>query len=260
MPYINPVPVLFDDQSRSSVSSQKKKDSDNTSDYKKLDAVYFAFIDVLGFKQTFDDIKKTSKDNKADKFRTVFNYYFELMNSAKFMEQGQSTGCYAGQTSDSLYFYTDRVDFLLQFIKIFSHFNLYAMSEDVFFRGGIAKGNLYQKEKYQFYGNSVIYAYLLENNISHNPIIIIDSKTDKDLQQEKDYNELIKHKGNRVYLNPFVQLRNSKMLDLYDYSIIRKIDKSKIIKNIRKNKDAFEFDVKNYSKYVFLEEEYNTEK
>ena len=103
------------------------------------------------------------------------------------------------------------------------------MSEDVFFRGGIAKGNLYQKEKYQFYGNSVIYAYLLENNISHNPIIIIDSKTDKDLQQEKDYNELIKHKGNRVYLNPFVQLRNSKMLDLYDYSIIRKIDKSKII-------------------------------
>ena len=93
MPYINPVPVLFDDQSQTFVGSKKKKGSENTSDYKKLDTVYFAFIDVLGFKQTFDDIKKTSKDNKADKFRTVFNYYFELMNAAKFMEQGHRVLC-----------------------------------------------------------------------------------------------------------------------------------------------------------------------
>lgn len=70
----------------------------------------------------------------------------------------------------TVYIYIDRSDFLLEFMKIFSYFNLYAMSKNVFFRGGIAKGNLYKKEKYQFYGNSMIYAYFMESVISKYPI------------------------------------------------------------------------------------------
>lgn len=259
MSYQNPKPVLFDDPSQIKETQQiiaEKDGTSNENDYKKLDTVYFAFIDVLGFKQTFDDIRITNEEKKAEKFRSVFNYYFELMNAAKFMEKGQNTGCYAGQTSDSLYFYTERIDFLFQFIKIFSHFNLYAMSEDVFFRGGIAKGNLYQKEQYQFYGNSVIYAYLLESNISQNPIIIIDADTNKDLQQISEYKNYISINKNRNYLLPFYQLGKDIILDLND-DISKPIDKQKIIDNINKNKKNFEFDAKNYSKYVFLENEYN---
>lgn len=158
MAYVNPEPILED------VIREIKEEA--VSDYTRMDEVYFAFIDVLGFKKTFDDIRISKEEDMADKYRDVFNYYFELMGEAKFMERGKSTGCYAGQTSDSLYFYTDRSDFLVEFMKIFSHFNLYAMSRNVFFRGGIAKGNLYKKEKYQFYGNSVIYAYLMESVIS----------------------------------------------------------------------------------------------
>lgn len=190
MAYSNPIPELDDELDVSITESE--------SDYTQKDEVYFAFIDVLGFKKTFDDIKISKEKNSADKYRDVFNYYFALMNAAKFMEKGKSTGCYAGQTSDSLYFYTERPDYLMQFIKIFSHFSLYAMTQNVFFRGGIAKGSLYKKEKYQFYGDSVIGAYLIESNISKNPIITIDEKTHFDMNNISGYSEFVDTYQNRI--------------------------------------------------------------
>ena len=117
MPYENPIPDLDEEN----VDTAQEMES---SDYTPMEEVYFAFIDVLGFKKTFDDMKISHNKKDAEKYRKVFNYYFALMNAAKFMEKGKDTGCYAGQTSDSLYFYTERTDFLMQFIKIFSHFNL----------------------------------------------------------------------------------------------------------------------------------------
>lgn len=246
MAYKNPEPNLdeiFDDLNE-----------ENESDYTRIDEVYFAFIDVLGFKKTFDDIRISEEETRADKYRDVFNYYFELMNAARFMEKGKSTGCYAGQTSDSLYFYTDRADFLVEFMKIFSHFSLYAMSKDVFFRGGIAKGNLYKKENYQFYGDSVIYAYLLESVISKYPIIIIDEKTNEDMKNMPEYGTMVGSDNGRYYIKPFEFLSNDVILDT-DNFIKREIDADKIRKNIENNRSLFEYDAKNYEKYVFLQKE-----
>ena len=244
MAYRNPEPVLdeIDLDSNENVES----------DYTRLEVVYFAFIDVLGFKKTFDDIRISKESARADKFRDVFNYYFELMNAARFMARGESTGCYAGQTSDSLYFYTDRCDFLLEFMKIFSHFNLYAMSRDVFFRGGIAKGNLYKKEKYQFYGDSVIYAYLLESVISKYPIIVIDEKTNEDMKRMPEYNAMVDNDKGRYYIKPFELLGKNILLDTNGL-IQREIDANKIRQNIENNRTLFEYDVNNYEKYIFLQ-------
>lgn len=228
----------------------------NESDYTRINEVYFAFIDVLGFKKTFDDMRISAEEARAEKYRDVFNYYFELMNKAKFMERGKSTRCYAGQTSDSLYFYTERVDFLLEFMKIFSHFSLYAMSQDVFFRGGIAKGNLYKKEKYQFYGESVIYAYLLESEISKYPIIVIDEKTNEDMKCIPEYKRMVKKddKNGRYYIKPFEFMHEDIMLDTDEF-LKREINVDKIKENIESNRSLFEYDAKNYEKYVFLQKE-----
>lgn len=246
MAYQNPEPTLD--------SVNEKLPEENSGDYTKIDKVYFAFIDVLGFKKTFDDMRISKEEFEAEKYRDVFNYFFELMNAAKFMERGSDSGCYAGQTSDSLYFYTDRSDFLVQFMKIFAHFNLYAMSKDVFFRGGIAKGNLYKKLNYQFYGNSVIYAYLLESVISRNPIIVIDENTNSDMKDYNEYMEIVEEKNGRYYIKPFVFLNREIALDT-DRFIRREIDSEAIIKNIEKNKCLFEYDAKNYEKYKFLLDE-----
>lgn len=244
MAYSNPIPELDDELDVSIAESE--------SDYTQRDEVYFAFIDVLGFKKTFDDIKISKVKDNADKYRDVFNYYFALMNSAKFMEKGKNTGCYAGQTSDSLYFYTERPDYLMQFIKIFSHFSLYAMTQNVFFRGGIAKGSLYKKEKYQFYGDSVIGAYLIESNISKNPIITIDEKTHIDMSNISGYIELVETYQNRHYIKPFGFLNQNINLDIDENFILREVDANLIESNIRENKSIFEYDSNNFSKYVFL--------
>lgn len=244
MSFSNPIPDIDDEI--------KDVNEVNQSDYTSLNGVYFAFIDVLGFKKTFDDIKISNENEIANKYRDVFNYYFSLMNVAKFMDKDKNSHCYAGQTSDSLYFYTRRPDYLMQFIKIFSHFSLYAMSKNVFFRGGIAKGTIYQKEQYQFYGDCIIGAYLLESNISKNPIVVIDKKTDEDMKKISGYEELIDTYQDRKYIKPFQFLDKKNVLDIDEGFKVRDIDRIEIEKNILKNKEAFEYDPSNYAKYVFL--------
>ena len=146
--------------------------------------------------------------------------------------------------------------FKIKFIKIFVHFNLFAVSQDVFLRGGIAKGTLFKKEAYQFFGNSVIGAYLLESNISKNPIIVIDEKTHKDMCDETGYCDFVKKKYDRNYIKPFKLLHENVALDITDGFITKAIDKKQIENNIMMNKAAFEYDANNYGKYVFLMEEF----
>lgn len=242
MKYINPEPKLDD-------KKLQYTNINDSIDYKKFDTIYFAFIDVLGFQKTFDDMHLSGNGESIKKYSEVFKYYFALMNSAQFM---RNDGCYAGQTSDSLYFYTTRPDFLWQFIKIFSHFNLYAMSKNVFFRGGIAKGNLYINQNYQFFGDSVINAYLLESKISKNPIILLDDKTFDDLKDYAGNEYLIKDANRRHFIRPFAFLEHEEKLDFIDVSILKKIKPNDIISNIKRNKQLFEYDEKNFNKYIFL--------
>ena len=249
--YKNPKPVLQEDS--------YEQELQDTLDYSLFEDVYFVFIDVLGFKKAFDDIKLTHDEGQTDKFRDVFNYYFDLMNAATFMNVDGDEQCYAGQTSDSLYFYTKRTDYLFEFIKIFRHFNLYAMTKNVFFRGGIAKGTLFTKQKYQFYGDSVIGAYLLERNISHYPIIMVDEKTHMDMSNIPGYDDLMSVINKRHYIKPFVFLKNKTILDIDNNFVLKEVNQLEIKKNITNNKNIFEYDSNNYMKYIFLEEEYNRE-
>jgi hypothetical protein len=253
MSYTNPRPQV------STPKDTPSKPAVNT--YINKDDVYFAFVDVLGFKNAFDGGKDASLDGK---FTKVFMHYFEVIGAAKFMKTENK--CYAGQTSDSLYFYTEREDYLFEFLKVFSYLNVYAITKDVFFRGGVAKGGLSFKEDYQFYGDSVISAYRLESEISKNPIVTIDENTNSRLSalansQEaynKDYAILIceaKNSG-RKYLNPFAYIGGGLQLDLTDDFSCEKINKNAVLKKIRNNMAKFEYDDSNYKKYKFLYDEY----
>ena len=179
-----------------------------------------------------------------------------MISFAKIMKSDEN---YAGQTSDSLYFYTPRIDFLVEFIKIFSHFNLFAMSKDVYFRGGIAQGKLHYKEKYQFYGDSVIYAYLLENVIAKNPAVYVDEKTYQELVKNVDCSEWIEENKNRYYIKPFCgyNLEIKDCFNLDSLIDIQMISLETIYQNIEENRKKFEYDDKTFSKYLFLKEEFN---
>jgi hypothetical protein len=252
MAYSNPIPKV--DDLRIDTEESEPLHEYN---YSK-ESVYFAFIDVLGFKQVFDENRLSDESRKkdnlfADKFKKVFTYYFDLMGAADFMKD-ENCLCYAGQTSDSLYFYTERPDFLVDFLKIFCHLNVYAMTQDVFFRGGIAKGSLFYKEKHQFYGDSVIYAYLLESQISKNPIVIIDEKTYQSIESITDIESLVltDEKNGRHYVKPFAWLKNDIILNINDSLKVEEIKLELLFEKIERNKSKFEYDAHNHEKYVFL--------
>lgn len=215
--------------------------------YQEMDPAYFVFIDALGFKETFH--------NNDRAFRQVFEYFNSLMDQMRCL-RNDGKNCYAGQTSDSLYFYTSKLNYLNDFLNVFLHFNVYAMSKGVFFRGGIAKGKLYYNEPYQFYGNCVINSFLLEDKISKFPRITIDKQTISDLKETvKEWRfDDDKH---RSYLNPFSR---KAMDDISDYLTppvpnlqTVNIDLIKSVKKvIQQNIKQYEFDDTTCQKYWYL--------
>ena len=250
---INPKPSLDEDtQSR----------SDEISGYKEKKDVFFAFVDVLGFQQMYDEHRNDEGKEFTQRYERVFGYFSKLMNNAKFMQDSKKNGdvAAAGQTSDSLYFYTDRSDYLIAFIKIYSHFIVYAMSQDVYFRGGIAKGDLFINEPYQFYGDSVIKAYLLEETLAKMPRVAIDQKTYKEISPEMKEDCFDREKG-RYFIRPFLGIQVSDISEHYDpafqFAEIGEAEFIQIKANIEKNLEKNEFVEGVYLKYHYLKERFD---
>lgn len=216
--------------------------------------VYFIFIDVLGFK---DDYSSKERKKPGEKYKDLYMHYFDLLNSSELLKDQDFT--YAGQMSDSLYFYTDRPDFLIEYIKFYSYFSLYAMQKKVFLRGGIAYGSLVKKKSYQVFGESIIKAYLLENEISNVPIVSIDKYTCtriKEFLDKSQYEMLVYEDTNnkRYCLKPFYFLRQPECLKLTSFNrcTLEEIRRDNILVQINKQLQYFEYDVKVYPKYVYL--------
>lgn len=242
MPYKNPVVSLLNDQHK------KQSHSDTTlgKKYETINAAYFAFIDVLGFKETY---------SKNSNFSKVFEYFTSLVDSMHCINNPDNK-CYAGQTSDSLYFYTDKLVHLIEFINVFLHFNIYAMSQNVFFRGGIAKGELKYNRPHQFFGDCIIKAYLLEENISKYPRITIDNNTFDDLKKYTPEWTFDKD-PHRHFLNPFSTVIFKEISQYFSsptpplHTIdINLIKKARI--QINKNIKLYEINSATFEKYWYL--------
>lgn len=231
--------------------AKKNKLPDIGTKYTEIDKAYFVFIDVLGFKDTF-----TNGNVKAN-IRKVFEYFNLLVSKMRFLEDKESI-CYAGQTSDSLYFYTDNLSYLIRFVNIFLHFNMFAMSQKVYFRGGISTGTLFVNMPHQFFGECVIKSYSLEENIANFPRIAFDKATRnkfKTIPDGWDFEDDVQ--SDRCYLNPFSKAVTKDItddlgttdVDLHDINLELITD---IQKKIASNKNEYEFNDKLYRKYSYL--------
>ena len=265
MAFQNPKPVLFDQVVDKPPLIIKSETPQETSTYQEYDNVYFAFIDVLGFSKTFEDNRENPTSEFAQKFRKTFQYYAKLMGQFELMKAQNLLS--TGQTSDSLYFYTDRRDYLLAFIKVFNHFNLYAMSQNVFFRGGISKGKLFIEQPHHYYGDCVIKSYLLESKIAKLPRVMIDQATYEDLCTIENMDELIEQNNDRTrfHIKPFLYKSTQEICS--DFPYLKNVlldfspeDWKKIGFNIDEGIKQFEFDEGNFLKYCFLKKEYSIAK
>ena len=137
------------------------------------------------------------------------------------------------------------------------------MSKNVFFRGGIAQGKLTRNRSYQFYGDSVIKAYLLESVIAENPVIYIDTKTREGilsyLKKEEDFSEeasFIATDNKRYYIKPFYEIHEEDIVGNFAGNVnLRKCNLTNIQKVLERNKALFEYHPKTFYKYTFLEKE-----
>lgn len=265
MAFQNPKPVLYDQVVENTPLIIENEESSQVSTYQEYDNVYFAFIDVLGFSKTFEDNRENPSSEFAQKFRKTFQYYAKLMDQFESMSPQNLLS--TGQTSDSLYFYTDRPDFLLDFIKVFNHFSLYAMSQNVFFRGGISKGKLFIELPHHYYGDCVIKSYLLESKIAKLPRVMIDQATYEDLCKIESMDDLIEPDKDktRFHIKPFVYRPAQVMCS--DFPYLKNVlldfsaeDWTRIGTYIDKGLEQFEFDERNYPKYCFLKKEYGNTK
>ena len=255
MAYQNPKPELPDEP-----LVKLKKPESALPKYIQHDNVYFAFIDILGFKQAYNENREDSARIFTSEVKNVFQYFSLLMDRVKYKKQDQWN---SGQFSDSLFFYTTRIDCLKAFIKLYSHFSLFSMSQNVFFRGGIAKGGLFTAKPYEFYGDGVIKAYLLESSLARYPRTMIDNSTSADLRREKDILEYIvfDKPPDRSYISPFATVPEEELLSILDIApeelmILGKAEWNRIARNIQVNTKRFEFDDNNYKKYTFLQAAY----
>lgn len=257
MAYKNPsikLPERPGDTKKSGISSKTSA----TVEYRELSPAYFMFIDVLGFKDTFESSEKQVKK--------VFEYFATLINQMQCLDK-DSEHCYAGQTSDSLYFYTDKLEYLIGFVNVFLHFNIYAMSNNIYFRGGISKGNLHVNKPYQFYGDCVINSFKLESDIAKFPRIAVDKSTFDDIK-EKDLLWSFDGEGNpeiekRHYINPFSKIVLEE-IDCYlgvvgaqyfknDQKVLKTVGK-----HLKENVNKYEFSDSTYNKYIYLLNSYNS--
>lgn len=147
------------------------------------------FLDILGYSKIV-----TSCQDDHDE-----NYYLERIHSlmsslSDYIEEWNSNIDQQGNTlnlsrfksllfSDNILFFapyeneTDMSNLYMNLLYGLSTFLVQYTKEDLFFRGGIAKGNLFYDEKLHFvFGSGLVKAYSLESNVAKYPRIAIDQE------------------------------------------------------------------------------------
>lgn len=146
---------------------------------------YIAYLDILGFREqiktrlceeicvAFDSIKKP--------FKAAFFYNMPLITHDTVEALNLKI------MSDSICFYTDAstpgaLSTLLMTCIMFQ-INLYKLSEPIFLRGAIVRGDLYV-EKDRIFGPGLVRAYTMEEKTAKNPRIVFTKEVFNYIEQD----------------------------------------------------------------------------
>lgn len=147
------------------------------------------FLDVLGYSYIVTSCKHSQDENyyldKIHGLMSSLSNYIEEWNS-NIDRQGNTLNLSRFKSllfSDNILFfapYEDEIDMSNLYMNLLyglSTFLVQYAKEDLFFRGGIAKGNLFYDEKLHFvFGSGLVKAYSLESNVAKYPRIAIDQE------------------------------------------------------------------------------------
>lgn len=149
------------------------------------------FLDILGYSSIISSCKNSQDENYyLDKIHGIMSSLSDYIGkwNADIDRHGNALHLSRFKSllfSDNILFfapYKDEADMLNLYINLLyglSAFLVQFPKGDIFFRGGIARGNLYFDEKLHFvFGSGLVKAYFLESQIAKYPRIAIDKELD----------------------------------------------------------------------------------
>ena len=146
------------------------------------------FLDILGYSNLLEECKDNQEENyyldKIYGIMATLSKYIEQRHEAIDQDNDKLhlTRFKSLVFSDNILFfapYDNEVDMENLYMNLLygiSEFLVQYTKENIFFRGGITKGNLYYDEKLHFvFGSGLVKAHYLENKIAKYPRIVIDN-------------------------------------------------------------------------------------
>ena len=147
------------------------------------------FLDILGYSSLITSCKDSHAENRyLDKVHSIMSNLSEYIEKRNVAVDQKSDNLHLTRFksllfSDNILFFapyedeTDMQNLYMNLLYGLSAFLIQYVKEDIFFRGGITKGNLFYDEKLHFvFGSGLVNAYLLESKVAKYPRIVIDKE------------------------------------------------------------------------------------
>ena len=147
------------------------------------------FLDILGYSSLITSCKDGHAENRyLDNVHSIMSNLSEYIEKRNVAVDQKSDNLHLTRFksllfSDNILFFapyedeTDMQNLYMNLLYGLSAFLIQYVKEDIFFRGGITKGNLFYDEKLHFvFGSGLVNAYLLESKVAKYPRIVIDKE------------------------------------------------------------------------------------
>ena len=147
------------------------------------------FLDILGYSKFIENCKDSQEENLyLDKIYGLMSNLSEYIKERNIAVDQRSDVLKLSRFksllfSDNILFFapyedeTDKCNLYMNLFYGLSAFLVQYEKKDLFFRGGIAEGNLFYDEKLHFvFGSGLVKAYKLESEVAKYPRIVIDKE------------------------------------------------------------------------------------
>jgi len=160
---------------------------------------YFAFLDVLGYKNFLEIDLRNGEMKFKDKLLTAF-HVFDDVNSTVYQYKA---------VSDSIFLKCTEKDKFIEFLELIKKVYIAFIKQGLFLRGGLAYGKHFENDRIT-YSHVLTRSHDLENSLAEYPRVVIDEYIIQMLESKKTdiVNSNLVLKSGKVYFLNMIDSSN----------------------------------------------------
>ncbi len=154
---------------------------------------YFAFLDVLGYKNYLNSDLKKSEMRFKDKLLTAFHVFDDVNNTVYRYKA----------VSDSIFLTCTNFEKFIDFLELIKKIYIAFIKQGLFLRGGLSYGKHFENDRIT-YSHVLTKAHDLANSLAEYPRVVIDENIILMLESKKTdivNSNLVLKSGNIYFLN-----------------------------------------------------------